>query len=127
MVVADFEAERTYDDDRFTPRPVFASEAAKVVFGYLKPGQFIPVHAPDSTVTVAVQSGRGVVRDGDDEHSVEPGQVVVVEAGDDRGVRAVDGRLELLLVAAPPPSTGDHGPVREGLHRGEFDPRASTE
>jgi hypothetical protein len=41
----------------------------------------------------------------------------------DRGVRADDdGRLEALLVTAPPPTDAEHDPVREGLRRGVFDP-----
>jgi len=95
----------------------------KVVCGYFEPGQFIPVHAPASDVAIHVQSGTGVVRDGDTERAVEPGDVVVVAADTDRGVKAgADGRLEALLVTAPPPADAEHEPVREGLKKGEFDP-----
>jgi quercetin dioxygenase-like cupin family protein len=73
---------------------------------------------------VDVQSGTGTVREGGTERSIEPGDVVVVAAGTERGIKADDGtRLELLLVTAPPPTDEEHGPVREGLKRGEFDPR----
>ncbi|USZ67229.1 cupin domain-containing protein [Halorussus salilacus] len=126
MVATDFDAEREYDDERFSARPVFRSDRMKVVLGYFEPGQFIPVHAPDSDVAITVRRGTGVVRDGDDEHAVEPDDVVVVPAGEDRGVRADPGeRLEATLVTAPPPTDAEHDPVREGLKRGEFDP--STE
>jgi len=121
----DFDAERAYATDRFTAVEVFRSERMKVVCGYFEPGQFIPVHAPGSDVAVHVKSGIGLVRDGDQDHHVEPGDVVVVEADVDRGVRADDDtRLEALLVTAPPPTDAEHGPVREGLERGEFDPRS---
>jgi len=123
MTATSFDDERAYDDDRFAAVEVFRSDRSKAVCGYFEPGQFIPVHAPDSDVTVHVRSGTGVVRDGDEEHRVEPGDVVVVPAGVDRGVRADDdGRLEALLVTAPPPTDAEHGPVREGLRRGAFDP-----
>ena len=122
------DAERTYDEERFSTSGVFRSDRAKVVCGYFEPGQFIPVHAPESDVVVTVQSGTGTVREGDTDHAVAPGDVVVVEAGTERGVKAGEGeRLEAVLVTAPPPTDAEHGPVREGIRRGEFDPRDGRE
>jgi quercetin dioxygenase-like cupin family protein len=123
MTATDFDAVREYDDDKFSAVEVFRSDRMKVVCGYFEPGQFIPVHAPGSDVAIHVQSGTGVVRDGDADRTVEPGDVVVVEADTDRGVKAdADSRLEALLVTAPPPTDAKHEPVRKGLKRGEFDP-----
>lgn len=125
MPATDFDTERTYDEHRFSTRPVYRSDRMKTVLGYFEPGQFIPVHAPGSDVTICVRSGTGVVREGETEHIVEPGDVVAVEADVDRGVRAdEDGRLEALLVTSPPPTDAEHEPVREGLERGVFDPRS---
>jgi quercetin dioxygenase-like cupin family protein len=122
MVHTDLDTEREYDDDRFSARTVFESPRSKVVMGYFEPGQFIPVHAPDSDVTVVVQSGSAVVRDGGEEHAVEPGDVVVVEAGTDRGIRADEsGRMEAVLVTAPPPTDREHEPVRTGIRENTFD------
>lgn len=124
MPATSVDDERTYDDERFATVEVFRSDRAKVICGYFEPGQFIPVHAPDSDLVVDVRTGSGVVREGETEHEVEPGDVVVVAAGTERGIRAhEDERLEALLVTAPPPTDAEHGPVREGLRRGEFDPR----
>jgi len=123
MPVIDFDAERTYDDERFSARTVLRTDRSKVVCGYFEPGQFIPVHAPASDVVISVREGTGVVRDGADTHRVEPGDVVAVEAETDRGIRAdEEQRLEALLVTAPPPSDAEHEPVRTGIRRGEFDP-----
>lgn len=123
MTAANFDAVREYDDDQFSAVEVFHSDRMKVVCGYFEPGQFIPVHAPASDVAIHVQSGTGIVRDGDTERAVEPGDVVVVEADTDRGVKAdEDGRLEALLVTAPPPTDAEHEPVRKGLKQNEFDP-----
>ncbi|WP_435101383.1 cupin domain-containing protein [Halarchaeum sp. P4] len=123
MPATSFDAERAFDDESFATQSVHRSEHAKVVLGYFEPGQFIPVHAPGSDLTVTVHSGTGVVRDGDEEHAVEPGSVVVVPAGVERGIRAdEDVRLEASLVTAPPPTDAEHEPVREGLRRGVFDP-----
>ncbi|GGN24209.1 hypothetical protein GCM10009021_27470 [Halarchaeum nitratireducens] len=124
MVATSFDAERAYDDEAFNAETVFESERQKVVLGFFDPGQFIPVHAPASDVAITVQSGRGIVRDAGETRRVEPGDVVVVEAGAARGVRAdEETRLEATLVTAPPPSDAEHEPVREGLRRDVFDPR----
>jgi len=117
------DGERSYDDAQFSARTIHESERQKVVLGYFEPGQFIPVHAPDSDVAITVLSGSGVVRDGTEEYRVEPGSVVAVPAGTERGVRASDEeRLEATLVTAPPPSDAEHEPVRRGLRTGQFDP-----
>jgi len=123
VTAVDFEAERDYDDERFSAVEAFRSDRLKVVCGYFEPGQFIPVHAPSSDLVVSVRSGTGVVRDGDTDRRVEPGDVVVVAADTDRGIEAdADSGLEALLVTAPPPTDAEHAPVRAGLRRNEFEP-----
>jgi quercetin dioxygenase-like cupin family protein len=122
MPATNFDDERMYNNDQFTTRAVFVSDRMKVVLGYFDSGQFIPVHAPNSDVTIAVQSGTGVVREGTDEYAVKQGDVVVVEAGVDRGVKADNMQLEALLVTAPPPSDAEHESVREGIRCDEFIP-----
>ena len=123
MPATDVDSERVYDDDQFSAQGVFKTERSKAVCAYFEPGQFIPVHAPDSDVTVVVQSGTGIVRDGDTDHAVVPGSVVSVPAGRDRGIRADgDERLEAVMVVAPPPSDAEHEPVRRGIREGEFEP-----
>jgi quercetin dioxygenase-like cupin family protein len=123
MPATTIDAERSYDEQRFTAREVFRTERSKAVCGYFEPGQFIPVHAPDSDVTIVVQAGEGVVRDGEKTHEVSPGSVVTIPAGRDRGVRAGNERLEAVLVTAPPPTDAEHEPVRSGLRNGEFEPK----
>lgn len=124
VTATNFNAERSYDDRKFNAVEVFKSDRMKAVCGFFEPGQFIPVHAPSSDVAIHVHSGTGLVRDGDDEHAIEPGDVIIVEADSDRGIRAdEDSRLEAFLVTAPPPTDAEHDPVSEGIRRGEFDPR----
>lgn len=119
----DFETERSYADERFSTVEVARTDRMKAVLGYFEPGQFIPVHAPASDVTIHVRSGTGIVHAGGEEHAVEPGDVVVVEADSDRGIKAeVDSRLEALLVTAPPPTEEEHEPVRRGLANDDFYP-----
>lgn len=127
MTHANVDDEAEFGGERFTAETLAESERSKTVLGYFAPGQFIPVHAPDSDVTVVVQSGSGVVRDGETDRAVGPGDVVVVPAGERRGVRASDEeRLTAVLVTAPPPGDAAHEPVREGIRRGEFDPDAQS-
>ncbi|MFC7075996.1 cupin domain-containing protein [Haloarcula halophila] len=122
MVATSFDDERAYDDAQFSAQTIHETDRQKVVLGYFEPGQFIPVHAPGSDVAITVRSGTGVVRDGDEEHEVEPGDVIAVPADQDRGVRAAGERLEATLVTAPPPTDAEHDPVRRGLREGTFDP-----
>jgi hypothetical protein len=49
MVATDFDAEREYDDERFSAQSVFRSDRTKVVLGYFEPGQFIAVTARKPT------------------------------------------------------------------------------
>lgn len=121
MVATHVDDERAFDEDRFRAEVLRESERQKVVLGYFRAGQFVPVHAPESDVAITVLSGEGVVRDGDADREVEPGSVVVVPAGEARGVRAVTD-LEATLVTAPPPGEAAHEPVRRGIARGEFEP-----
>lgn len=126
MPATDFDNERAFDDDRFSAMDVYSNERLKVVCGFFEPGQFIPVHAPGSDVVIHVRSGRGIVRDGADEHAVESGSVVVVPANTDRGIKASDNtQLEALLVTTPPPTDAEHAPVRTGLREDVFDPGVS--
>ena len=37
---------KSFDDNKFTPKPVYQSDGMNVVLAYFKPGQFIPVHSP---------------------------------------------------------------------------------
>jgi len=114
--------QREYSDKKFTAKEVARTENSKTVCGYFEPGQFIPVHAPASDVTIVVQSGEGIVRDGETEHEVATGSVVTVPAGRKRGVRADGERLEAVLVTAPPPSEAEHDPVKRGIRNDDFEP-----
>jgi quercetin dioxygenase-like cupin family protein len=122
MPETSFDDEREYGKKKFNACTFHADDAQKTVLGYFEPDQFIPVHAPDSTLTVVVQNGDGIVRDGDDEHEVEVGDVVVVPAGVERGVRGGKEGLEALLVTSPPPTEEEHEKVHEGLSKGVFEP-----
>ena len=120
MPATSFDAERTYDDEFFSTHSLFESERMKAVLDYFVPRPFIPVHGPDSDVTIAIGSRTAVVREGTDEHAVAPGNVVVVKAGIRRGLKAGDTRLEALLVTASSPTDKEHVPVRKGFAAANF-------
>jgi hypothetical protein len=42
MPAIDFDAERTYEEERFSAQEVFRTDHSKVVCGYFEPGQFTP-------------------------------------------------------------------------------------
>lgn len=124
MTVTTLEKERFYDDEQFSAVEIFQSDRMKVVCGFFGPGQFIPVHAPSSDLAIHVQSGSGIVRNGAEDYSVKPGDIVVIEADTERGIKANrDSRLEALLVTAPPPTDAEHEPVRKGIKQNEFEPQ----
>lgn len=126
MAKTNFTVARRFDEDRFHAETLHEDTHQKTVLAYFEPGQFVPVHAPDSTVTIYVRDGAGTVVEGDDEHDVYMHDVVTVPAGDRRGIRAEDGRMEALLVVAPPPGDEAHEPVRRGLAEGVFRPERSA-
>ena len=53
----DTDAAREYEDGSFAANGVFKTDDAKMVYACFEPGQFIPVHAPDSDVVVTVRRG----------------------------------------------------------------------
>ena len=111
MPAIDFDAERAYDDDRFSAREVFRTDRSKVVCGYFEPGQFIPIHAPASDVVISVREGTGIVCEGEDTHRVGVGDIVVVEAGKARGIRAdEDEQLEASSRRPLPRASGFASP-----------------
>lgn len=127
MRAIDFDAQRAYDDERFSAQEVFRTDLSRVVRGYFEPGQFIPVHAPGGDAVISIRAGTGIIREDEKTHRVSSGNIVVIEAGTARGIRTdEDGRIEALLVTALPPSDVEHEPVREGIRRGEFDPTGAT-
>jgi len=91
----------------------------RVLLVCLEPGQFIPVHHPGVDIAIVVLEGAGRVVAGDRDEEVRPGAVVVVPAGDARGLLAT-AQLVALTVVTPPPTEQDHTEVAAGLQRGRW-------
>jgi quercetin dioxygenase-like cupin family protein len=92
----------------------------KVVLATFRPGQFIPVHAPDVHVVLHILSGKGEVVAGKERRQVAEGDLVVVPRKVNRGVRAKT-ELIVLHVVSPSPTPADHGDMAERIARGEFE------
>ncbi|TAN31694.1 hypothetical protein EPN29_10750 [bacterium] len=92
----------------FGRRTLVETQRLRVVVAALEDGQEIPLHAPALDLVMAIMEGTGRVTAGDTAFSVRGGDVVVVPAGETRGLRATGGRLVAVNVVSPPPGSGDH-------------------
>jgi len=118
-VIRDYHAAATFLADRFSPVPLGQTERVKVVLTCFEPGQFIPVHSPGIDMTLVVLEGDGTVVAGDQEVEVSPGAIVIVPAGQARGIRATT-RLVAVHLVSPPPTEADHAQVQAGLRQGSW-------
>ncbi len=119
IVFTSFEKERDFDDRTFSPVPVYTGESYRVILGYLRAGQFIPVHSPKTDLVLLVHSGDGQVVAGDRAFDVRPGDLVIVPKGQKRGVKARSD-MEILHLVSPPPTDADHEEVAQKLQLGVF-------
>ncbi len=92
-------------------RALAETEHLRVVVAALEDGQQIPLHAPARDLVMAIMEGVGQVYAGDGAHDVRAGDVIVVPAGETRGLRALGGRLVAVTVVSPPPGPEDHQPA----------------
>jgi quercetin dioxygenase-like cupin family protein/iron-sulfur cluster repair protein YtfE (RIC family) len=97
-----------FSPEGFGRRTLAESAGVRVVVAALEDGQQIPLHAPAIDLVMAIMEGTGRVMAGDTVYSVRGGDVVVVPAGETRGLLATGGRLVAVNMVSPPPGTGDH-------------------
>ena len=97
-----------FSADGFGRRTLAETDQFRVVIAALEDGQQIPLHAPALDLVMTIVEGTGQVMVGDSVHSIRAGDVVVVPAGQTRGLRATGGRLLAVNVVSPPPGPGDH-------------------
>ena len=119
MILSDYREAARFDAERFSPVAIAQTERIKVVLTCFEAGQFLPVHSPDVDMALVILEGDGVVVAGQTESSVGPGAIVVVPAGESRGVKA-STRLVAVHVVSPPPVEADHSVVQAGLQRGTW-------
>lgn len=97
-----------FSPDGFGRRTLAETDRFRVVIAALSDGQQIPIHAPPLDLVMTIVEGTGEVMAGGTVHPVRAGDVVVVGAGEMRGLRAIGGRLVAVNVVSPPPGAGDH-------------------
>jgi quercetin dioxygenase-like cupin family protein len=117
--ILDYRQAITFQPERFTPVPLGQTERVKVVLTCFEPGQYIPVHSPGVDMTLVVLEGEGRVVAGDAEADVGPGAVVIVPAGEARGVLA-STRMVAVHLVSPPPTEADHAQVQARLRQGTW-------
>ncbi|MGH8279425.1 MAG: cupin domain-containing protein [Gammaproteobacteria bacterium] len=85
-----------------------------------EPGQAIPVHHPNSDLTMVIIEGEATLVSGNEELAhAGPGAVLHSRAGEARGIHA-DKRTIVLVVASPPPTPEDHREIKEHFAKGTW-------
>lgn len=102
-----------FSADGFGRRTLAGTDRFRAVVVGLEDGQEIPIHAPQLDLVMTIVDGVGEVMVGDHARAVRAGDVIVVAAGERRGLRAIGGRLVAVNVVSPPPGEGDHGATHE--------------
>jgi quercetin dioxygenase-like cupin family protein len=87
-ILSDYRVYKRFAAERLSPVPLAQTARLKVVLTCFEAGQFIPVHAPGMDMVLVILEGVGTVVAGQTECSVSPGSIVVVPAGESRGVKA---------------------------------------
>lgn len=119
VIHVNFEESKEFNKTRFNPVVPYQTDKYKIVLAYFRPGQFIPVHSPSVDVIFLIYKGKGEIVAGEEKVNVQGGDVVVVTAGEKRGIRA-DTEMQVLHIVVPPPSEEDHQEVHTKLAMGRF-------
>ncbi len=85
-----------YGEEGPHPQTMFENDRVRVLVAGLKPGQRIPVH-PEAAAVYHFLEGQGVMTVDTAQYPVQPGTVIVVEAGARRGMLA-ETRLVFMAV-----------------------------
>jgi quercetin dioxygenase-like cupin family protein len=98
---------------------VHDSPDARLIVFRIAAGQAVPPHRNASAVTLAVISGRGFIRGGEEEQAVAPAEIVVFEPNELHGMRAELEELVLLATITPRPGArSDVAPQPVAVARG---------
>ncbi len=117
LVVQDYRTAAQFRPERFNPIALGETERVRIVLTCFEPGQFIPVHSPGVDMVLVVLEGDGQAVAGDQEVAIGPGAIVLVPAGQARGIKATS-RLVAAHIVAPPPTEQDHKEVQARLAAG---------
>jgi len=76
-----------YGDERPNPQTMIENDRVRVIIAGLKPGQRIPVH-PEAAAVYHFLEGQGTMTVNDEQFPVQPGTVIVMDEGAQRGMLA---------------------------------------
>lgn len=120
MLIKSIREAAKFGKDRFEPVTLARTASSDTKVVGLEAGQAIPVHHPNSDLTMVVIEGEATLVSGDDELAhAGPGAVLHAKAGEARGIRA-DRRTVVLVVASPPPTPEDHRELAEHFAKGTW-------
>lgn len=120
MLIESIRALAQFGDEHFTPVTLARTEHSDMKVVGLEAGQAIPVHHPNSDLTMVIIEGEATLVAGDEELArAGPGAVLHAKAGQARGVHA-DKRTVLVVVASPPPTPADHSELAEHFAKGTW-------
>jgi len=109
-----------FNAEKFNAMLLAQTERSKTMLVCHEPGQAIPVHHPHADLTLFVLEGRAHLVAGDEELALAgPGAIMCVEAGQARGIRALE-RTVAVVVVSPPPTAEDHREVAAHLAKGTW-------
>ena len=103
-----------FSAQEFGRKVLAETDRFRVVIAALEDGQEIPLHAPPLDMVMTIVEGTGKVMAGEQVHAVRAGDVVIVPAGQTRGLQATGGRLVAVNVVSPPPGAGHHAATSTG-------------
>ncbi len=84
-----------FGEERPNPQTMFENDRVRVIVAGLKPGQRIPVH-PEAAAVYHFLEGQGVMTVDTAQLPVQPGTVIVVNEGAQRGMLA---ETQLVFIA----------------------------
>jgi quercetin dioxygenase-like cupin family protein len=120
MLIESIRALAQFGPGHFTPVTLARTEHSDMKVVGLEAGQAIPVHHPNSDLTMVVIEGEATLVAGEEELAhAGPGAVLHAKAGEARGIHA-DQRTILVVVASPPPTPEDHRELAEHFAKGTW-------
>ncbi|MGH8116840.1 MAG: hypothetical protein ACREPF_04950 [Rhodanobacteraceae bacterium] len=120
MLIKSIREAAKFGEDRFEPVTLARTRHSDTKVVGLEAGQAIPVHHPNSDLTMVVVEGEATLVSGDEELAhAGPGAVLHAKAGEARGIHA-DKRTILVVVASPPPTPEDHRELAQHFAKGTW-------
>jgi mannose-6-phosphate isomerase-like protein (cupin superfamily) len=77
----------TYGNDQPNPQTMIENERVRIIIAGLRPGQRIPIH-PEAAAVYHFLEGKGTMTVNDEQFPVQPGTVIVMDEGAQRGLLA---------------------------------------